>query len=497
MSKRPPSHAVDVRLGSDTQASPEPLDPETPFRILVLGDFGGAGAAPLGTRKLHAVDRDVLEEELGRLQAAIDVPLGSGRSAKITLRDLDDFHPDRLLERVDALAELRRTRERLEDPRTFREAAGEVRAWAGPVPVRSEKTAAPSGAGDDVVGELLAGASRRAKAADSAFEAELKAIVRPHLAPEEDADLPRLRDAVDDARSGLLRAILRSPRFRELETAWRTLDLLVRRVGDESVRVFFLDVSRTALVEDLSSHEKLSGTGLYRRLVTETLGTPGAEPWGAVLGLYDFGPTLADAAFLSRIAKIAQAAGAPFLAGARPDLVGCVSLAGTPDPDDWRKSGDDGAVVWEELRTLPEAGWVALALPRLMLRLPYGAKTDPIDSFPFEEIPGMPEHEAYVWGNAALACALVLAGAFELGGWDLKPETAAEIQGLPTHVFKDGLETRVTPPSEVVLTLRAAERILEAGLVPVLSLKGSESVRVARLQAIASPLRALAGRWLR
>ena len=82
-----------------------------------------------------------------------------------------------------------------------------------------------------------------------------------------------------------------------------------------------------------------------------------------------------------------------------------------------------------------------------MLRGPYGAKTDPIDAFPFEEIPGAPEHEAYVWGNAGLACALVLAGAFERGGWDLQPETAAEIQGLPAHVFKDGLETRVTPPS--------------------------------------------------
>ena len=497
MSKRPPSRDVDVRLGSGTQASVEPLDPETPFRLLVLGDFGGAGASPLATLKLHAVDRDVLEEELGRLQAAMDVPLGGGRTATITPRDLDDFHPDRLLERVDVLAERRRTRERLEDPRTFREAAREVRSWGGTPPARSEKPAAPAGAEDDIVGDLLAGASRRAKAADSAFEAELKAIVRPHLAPEEDADLPRLRDAADEACSGLLREILGSPRFRDLEAAWRSLDLLVRRVGDESVRVFFLDVSRAALVEDLSNHEKLSGTGLYRRLVAETLDTPGAEPWGAVLGLYDFGPTLADAALLSRIAKIAQAAGAPFLAGARPDLVGCASLAGTPDPDDWKKSEDDGAVIWEELRALPEAGWVALALPRLMLRLPYGAKTDPIDSFPFEEIPGAPDHGAYLWGNAAVACALVLTGAFERGGWDLKPETAAEIQGLPAHVFKDGLETRVTPPSEVVLTLRAAERILEAGLVPVLSLKGSESVRVARLQPIASPLRALAGRWLR
>ena len=89
----------------------------------------------------------------------------------------------------------------------------------------------------------------------------------------------------------------------------------------------------------------------------------------------------------------------------------------------------------------------------------------------------------------------MLTGAFEEGGWDLRPEASAEIQGLPTHVFKDGLETRITPPSEVVLTLRAAEKLLEAGLVPVLSLKGSENVRVARLQPIAKPLRALAGRW--
>jgi type VI secretion system protein ImpC len=498
MSKRPTSREVDVRLGSGSQTSPEPLDPETPFRLLVLGDFGGAGAGPLATRKLHAVDRDVLEEELGRLQVTMDIPVGNGRSARIELRDLDDFHPDRLLERVDVLAEWGKVRGRLGNPRTFAEAASEVRAWAGPPPERREGAAAPTGGEDDIVGELLAGASRRAKpASDSAFEAELKAIVRPHLAPEEDSDLPRLREAVDEARSGLLRAILRSPRFRQVEAAWRSLDLLVRRAGEESIRIFFLDASRKALLEDITSHEKLTGTGLYRRLVTETLDTPGAEPWGAVLGLYDFGPTLADAALLSRIAKLARAAGAPFLAGAHSDFVGCASLAATPDPSDWRAPEGEGAIIWEELRVLPEAAWVALALPRLMLRRPYGTRTEPIESFAFEEIPGVPEREAYVWGNAALASALVLLGAFEQGGWDLQPETAAEIQNLPTHVFKDGLETRVTPPSEVVLTLRAAEKLLAAGLVPVLSLKGSESVRVARLQSIASPLRALAGRWRR
>jgi len=130
-----------------------------------------------------------------------------------------------------------------------------------------------------------------------------------------------------------------------------------------------------------------------------------------------------------------------------------------------------------------------------MLRLPYGKKTEPIDSFPFEEMTEGPDHEAYLWGSPALASALVLTGAFERDQWALRPETAAEIEGLPSHVWENRGETSVTPPSEVVLTLRAAERLLEAGLVPVLSLKGQEIVRVARLQSIASPLCGLSGRW--
>ncbi len=493
MPKSPPSRDVDVRLGTET--APAPLDPDAPFRLLVIGDFGGAGTGPLVTPR--AVDRDVLEDEMRRLRATVDVPVGDGEEARIDLRELDDFHPDRLLERVEALAAWGRTRERLEDPRTFGDAARDMRAWAGTAPVKpAEAPASAAAAADDIVGDLLAGAARRAKpAADAAFESEVKAIVRPHLAPEEDADLPRLRQALDDVRSSLLRTILAHAGFRRVEAAWRSLDLLVRRVDDESVRVFFLDAPRDVLLEDLTRHDTLSATGLYRCLVAETVETPGAEPWGAILGLYDFGPTLADAALLSRISKLARAAGAPFLSGARSDFVGCASLAVTPDPSDWRTPAGEGALVWDELRALPEATWIALALPRLMLRLPYGTKTDPIDTFAFEEVPGVPSNGDYVWGNGAVACALVLAGAFEQDGWSLRPETAAEITGLPTHVFKDGLETRVTPPSEVVLTMRAADKILEAGLVPVLSLKGSESVRVARLQAIASPLRALAGRW--
>jgi type VI secretion system protein ImpC len=496
MPKRSSSHEADVQLTASMEESRGVPESDTPFRLLVLGDFGGADSGPLAARKLHAVDRDVLEEVFGRLRVKADLPLADGPSAMLEFRDLDDFHPDNFIPRLGLFAELRETRDRLDDPRTFAEAAKAVRAWAGAAPDRKATAAAPESAGEDIVSTLLAGAARRPKpGVDAAFDAELKALVQPHLVPGEDPDLPRLRAAVDGVMSSLLRAILRHPRFKALEAAWRGLDLLVHRVDDESVRIFLLDASRKTLTSDLTGAEKLSGTGLYRRLVTEAVETPGAEPWGAVVGLYDFGPTLADAALLSRIAKVARAAGAPFLAAARDEIVGCASLAATPDPDDWRKPEGEGAIIWDELRALPEAAWVALALPRLLLRLPYGAKTDPIESFPFEELPSPPDHEAYLWGSPALASSLVLGGAFATDRWALRPETAAEIDGLPSHLWEERGETHVTPPSEVVLTLRAAERLLEAGLVPILSLKGQEIVRVARFQSIASPLRALAGRW--
>ncbi len=488
MSKRP---NVDVRLGSAAEASREALDPDTPFRLLVLGDFGGRGGAP------RAVDRDVLDEEIARRGLSIEIALPGGARALVAPRSLDDFHPDRLLESVEALGTFARTRERLGDPRTFEEAAREVRAWAGAAPVPAPAAPGRTEGGSDVVADLLAGAARREKGADAAFRAEVEELVRPHLAPAEDADLPRLSRAVDEACAAALRAVLRDARFRAVEAAWRGLDLLVRRVDDEAVKVFFLDLPREALESDLRAHASLAESALYSRAVTETVETPGAEPWGAILGLYEFGTGVADAALLVRLARIARAAGAPFLAGARPELLGCASIAATPDPGEWRGPAGAGAAVWDEVRALPEAAWVALALPRLLLRLPYGGATDPIDAFRFEELADAPGHEGYLWGNGALACALVLAGAFAVGGWDLRPETAAEVPGLDTHVFSEKGETRVTPPSEVVLTVRAAERILEAGLVPVLSLKGSESVRVARLQAIARPLRALAGRWER
>jgi type VI secretion system protein ImpC len=237
-------------------------------------------------------------------------------------------------------------------------------------------------------------------------------------------------------------------------------------------------------------------TGLYRLLVDQTIGVAGAEPWTLLLGCYTFDKTEADLALLRRLTRIAQAAGAPFLAAAHSHFAGCESVAATPDPHDWHwQPAPAAAAAWHDLRRSEFAPWLGLALPRLLMRLPYGPNTESIERFDFEENPQPIEHERYLWGNPAALCVVLLAAAFRQVGWTLTGALRQEVAGLPTHTFTVNREKRVTPPAEAVLTERAMQDIVERGLIPMLSIKGRDAVRFARYQSVAAPARALAGRW--
>jgi type VI secretion system protein ImpC len=214
-----------------------------------------------------------------------------------------------------------------------------------------------------------------------------------------------------------------------------------------------------------------------------------------IAGNYTFGPGREDAELLGRLAKVASAAGAPFIAGASPRLVGCVSFAAPPEPRNWKPQHADDAEAWAALRGLREVSYIGLALPRFLLRLPYGKKTDPTESFDFEEMPDAPSHDDYLWGNSAFACALLLAQSFSEYGWEMRPGVISEIDQLPLHVYKQNGDSEVKPCAEALMTEDAAERILECGVMPLASLKGRDAARLVRFQSIAAPLRALAGRW--
>ena len=147
--------------------------------------------------------------------------------------------------------------------------------------------------------------------------------------------------------------------------------------------------------------------------------------------------------------------------------------------------------AWAALRGLPEARHLGLVLPRVLLRQPYGKGSDPIDTFPFEEMAGGARHESFLWGNGAFVAGHLLADMFRAEGWEMTPGGPGELDELPVFKFVEDGETRVKPCAEVWLSERTGERILELGLMPLLSIKGRGAVRLAGLQSVAQPATAL------
>ncbi len=501
---------VDVRAGRDRAA--HALDPETPFRIAILGDFSGRASRgvcetgpALASRPAVVIDRDNFDEVLSKLnvQLRLSVAGDHGPRLDLSFRELDDFHPDRIFERTDVFRKLKETRAKLADPQTFAAAVRSSQAVREHRPADPASTSAPVELFRSSLLDQVTGATegRAAGATPSRTRDEwgefLKQIVEPHLVPNPDPRQPEILAQVDQATGGLMRSLMHYPDFQALEAAWRAVFFLVRRVETGAqLKLYLLDVSKTELAADLASADDLSQTGIYKLLVEKTVGTPGAEPWAVLVGSYTWVPARNDAELLGRLARIASAAGAPFLSAASSRLLGCASFAETPNPRDWSGRTDaEGAKSWELLRKLPEASYVGLVLPRFLLRLPYGEKTGATERFDFEEMSPTPEHEEYLWGNPAIACALLLAQAFTEDGWNLRPDGSAEIEGLPLHIYKVEGTARATPCAEALFTEEAVEAILEKGFMPLVSQKDRDAIRLARSQALAEPLTPLSGRW--
>ena len=503
----PPFNFGQINISVDGETSQARPEPDAPFHILLLGNFSGHGSGkPLTARKPVLVDRDNFDEVLAGFRPELRLGLGNEEDVMLQFSEFDDFHPDRLFERVAMFRKLRELRARLQDPDTFGEAAEELGLRRGASKPRQVERGTTPPASPLVLGNLLDDMIEQTEArsesrppAEDDLQKFVRRVTEPHLVANADPQQAEILALVDRALGNQIRALLHVPEFQALESAWRAVFLLVRRAEtDELLKVFLIDLSKEELAGELKSSPDLRSTWTYRLLAGNATGSSSREPWAAIVGNYTFGATRADAELLGRLAKIARAADAPFVAGASSVLLGCDSIAATPNASDWSLPADDESVAaWSALRGLPEANAVGLVLPRFLLRLPYGKKTDPIESFSFEEMPEEPEHDNYLWGNPAFVCALLLAQSFSESGWDLRPGQRSELDRLPVHIYQHDGDSEVKPCAEALMTVDTAERIMEGGFMPLASMKGQDEVRLVRFQSIAQPLRALAGRWVR
>lgn len=492
-----PEVFLDVDPHRRSTARPEP---DAPFSILILGDFSGRTSRgvvePLAGRRPVAIDRDEIDAVMRRFEIRLRLPLGAGGAvADLSIAELDDFHPDRILATQPLFAALRQMRRRLENPAALAAVAEEILGGAARPPAPSAAAPESGIVTGSLLDAIVAGAepdaspSARRRPADPLL-AYVQDLVAPHLERTDDPRQKELLAQLDETIAGQMRSLLHQPQFQALESAWRALDWLVRHTEtDSQLRIYLLDVSKAELIADLATASDLRTTALYRLLVTQPVD---GEPWSLLGADLYFRPWIDEIELLARLAMIADQAGAPLLSGADP------SILGVKNPEDLRhtEEWEEGDPFWREMRQLPEARRIGLALPRFLVRLPYGKLSNPVEGFAFEEMPNRTSvHAGYLWANSMYACVQLIAHAFAVARWQMRPGQFQNIDGLPLHAYLESGSPEVKPCAEVLLTLQAAERIIAQGLMPLLTMKGTDTVRVGMFQSIADPPAALAGRW--
>jgi len=446
--------SVQLDVAPGESPSREVPEPDTPFQLLVAADFSGRVNrglhAPLAGRRPVRVDCDNLDDVMSAMGVALNLPEGTLR-----FHELEDFHPDRIYQKAEAFRQLEDSRDR-----PPREAPPESKPATPPVRRAEPKP------GMSLLDQMMEDEAEAAPApppvrASGTLSAFIEQAVAPHLV-KSDPRKEQWSTQVDAMATEKMRAVLHHPEFQAVEAAWRGVQLLVRRLDpDQELRIYLLD---TTLAEVLGDPQAF----------VECLSAR-PDPWALIAGNFAFGQSPQEVADLRKLGRIAAHLGAPFLAEGQP-------------PSEAELSPD-----WIALRKSAEARWIGLALPRIILRLPYGKDTSPLDSFAFEEMP-QSIHAHYLWGNPAFACASIVGEAFRNGGWNLRPG-CGQIDGLPLHVYMEDGEAVAKPCAEVLLTEHDAEFLLDNGLMPVASIKSRDSVLVLRFQSIADPVAALAGRW--
>ena len=470
---------------------------DSPFNLLVLGDFSGrfnrGQFEPIAQRKVWRIDSDNFAEMPANLDARLRLSTAHPIADPPELRfgQLADFHPDQLLKRIATLSTLLAHRQRLLDPATAQAASTEVPELLPQTSISSADPPKPSPAASasdvDTMARLLGGTARPTPAPATSptptkIEQLLRQAVGSSVVPEPTPRQTSMLSAVELELAAQLRARLHHPDFQALEANWRGLDLLVRIFGgEENIKLWLVDVSKEELNADLRTSESLDGSGIAKLLRRQAED----QPWTLCLGLYSFGAELAEIELLGRLTGVAAQSQTPFIAAAAPQLVNCASFGAQPDPDDWNQPMPaESRAAWTALRALPQAAYLGLAMPRFLLRQPYGQQSDPIEAFGFNELSSPPEHEGFLWGNPALLCGYLSAACFLANGWSGQCD-GGEVGELPVYLFDDAGEKAAKPCAEIWLGERAVRAILDRGLVPVLSIKGRDAVRVPALPTLA------------
>jgi type VI secretion system protein ImpC len=300
---------------------------------------------------------------------------------------------------------------------------------------------------------------------------------------------------IDRRLSEQVNAILHHAEFQQLESAWRGLHYMVNNTEtDEMLKIRVLNISKKELGKTLA---KFRGTAwdqspIFKKVYEAEYGMFGGEPFGCFVADYYFDHSAPDVALLSDVAKISAAAHAPFLAAAAPTVMQMDSWNELSNPRDLTKIFQTPEyAAWKSLRESEDARYLGLAMPRFLGRLPYGAKTSPVDDFDFEEDTEGADSNKYTWCNSAYAMAVNINRSFKLYGWCSRIrgiESGGAVEGLPVHSFPtDDGGVDMKCPTEIAISDRREAELAKNGFMPLIHRKNSDFAAFIGAQSLQKP----------
>jgi len=285
---------------------------------------------------------------------------------------------------------------------------------------------------------------------------------------------------IDKLISAQLNEVMHHEDFQKLEGSWRGLHYLVNKSETgEKLKIRVMNVSKKDLLKDMEKASEFDQSALFKKIYEEEFGMFGGASYGAMIGDYEFSNHPQDMALLEKISQVAAAAHAPFLSAAAPQLLNFDSFTELGEPRDMAKIFQSVEYAkWKSFRESEDSRYVALAMPHILMRLPYGRDNVPVESFDFEEQVDGTSHKQYLWGNAAYALGTRLTEAFAKYHWCAAirgVEGGGLVQDLPVHTFKtDEGDVALKCPTEIAITDRREKELADLGFVPLVHCKGTD-----------------------
>lgn len=303
--------------------------------------------------------------------------------------------------------------------------------------------------------------------------------------------IDKMINEIDKKLSAQVDEILHHTEFRNLESSWRSLKLLVDKTDfRENIKINIIHATKEELLDDFEFAPEIVQSGFYKHVYSSGYGQFGGEPIGAVIGNYEFTPKAPDMKLLQYVSAVGAMAHAPFISSVAPSFFGISSYTELPAIKDL-KSVFEGPMYakWRSLRESEDSRSLGLTATRFLTRLPYSMSDNPVKTFAYEEDVSK-DHEHYLWGNSAFLLASCLTDSFAKYRWCaniIGPQSGGAVYDLPVHIYEAMGQIQPKIPTEILITDRREFELSEEGFIALTMRKGSDNAAFFSANSVQKP----------